>query len=194
MRLARETRQTLDLAVKYRGAALALVLICLPSVSSMAGCECSPTHVVEPPLSSVPIFDPEVVTFDGSSFRGLSLGLSRTKALNTILRLGFHITPTRSVSESHVTFCRGDRAVGDLRFNENGQLVMLELRPAFFEVNKVELWEFADQVFEHYRVRPLVVDDDVCHSDVTCLRGTTTKGENFLIARIGGEVKLLVNR
>jgi hypothetical protein len=175
-------------------AALGLVLFLLSNASSMAGgCDRSP-RVVEPPVSSVPIFDSELTTLDGSSFRGLGLGLSREEALTAVLRLGFPIAPTWSVSESHVTFCRGDRAVGDLRFNESGQLIMLELRPAFFEVNKVELWEFADQVFEHYRVRPLVVDDDMCHGDVTCLRGTTTKGENFLIARIGGEVKLLVNR
>jgi hypothetical protein len=78
--------------------------------------------------------------------------------------------------------------------NEDNQLIGLELRPAFFEINEVVLREFADRVFEHYRVRSVVVDDDVCYGDVTCFRGTSTKGENFMIARIGGEVRLLVNR
>ena len=178
----------------YQVAAVALVLFLMSGASSMAGYDCPPPLVVEPPVSLEPIFDPELATIDSSSFRGLSLGLSRAKALNAILRLGFAIAPTWSASEAHITFCRGDRAVGSLRFNDSNQLVTLELRPAFFEVNKMVLREFADQVFEHYRVRPLVVDDDVCYSDVACFRGTTTKGETFVIVRIGGEVRLLVNR
>lgn len=36
----------------------------------------------------------------------------------------------------------------------------------------------------------LVVEDDVCLTDVTCFRGTTLKGEKFLIPRIGMDVLL----
>jgi hypothetical protein len=183
----------------YRGAAVALVLFFLLSVSSKA-IECPPQHVVEPPVSSVPVFTPETPTLDSSTFRGLRLGFSREEALSAVLRLGFLIAPTGfpipptwAVSGRHIALCRGDYVVGSLRFDENDQLVTLELRPAFFDVNQVALREFADQIFEHYRVRP-VVNDDVCSSDMTCFRGTTIKGENFLIVRIGGEVRLHVSR
>ena len=84
--------------------------------------------------------------------------------------------------------------MGSMRFDENNQLATLELRPAFFEVNEVVLREFAVRIFEHYRVRPMIVDDDVCNSDLTCFRGTAMKGENFLIVRIGGAVRLQVSR
>ena len=175
----------------YRGAAVTLVLFSLSSANSMAGCDCPSPHFVVPPVSSVPIFNPELTTVDSSSFRGLSLGFGRAEALNAVLRLGFVIVPA---SESHINFCRGDYVVGSMRFDENNQLATLELRPAFFEVNEVVLREFADRIFEHYRVRPMVVDDDVCNSDVACFRGTAMKGENVLIVRIGGAVRLQVSR
>ena len=177
----------------YRRAAVGLVLFVLSSVTSLAGNNCPP-FAAKPPVSSMPVFGPELTTFDSNSFRGLSLGLSRAEALNAVLRLGFAIVPTWSASQPHIDFCRGDRVVGNLRFDENNQLVALDLRSAFFEVNQVVLREFSDQVFAHYRVRQLVVDDDVCYSDLTCFRGKTTKGENIVIIRIGGEARLLVSR
>jgi hypothetical protein len=177
----------------YRSAALGFVLFILSSLTSLAGNDCPP-FAVKPPVSSVPIFGSELTTFDSNSFRGLSLGLSRAEALNAVLRLGFAIAPTWSASEVHIDFCRGDHVVGSLRFDENNHLVSLDLRSAFFEINQVVLREFADQVFTHYRVHPLVVDDDVCYGDLTCFRGTASNGENFVIVRIGGETRLLVSR
>jgi hypothetical protein len=176
-----------------RRATIALLVLILSSGRSIAGYDCPP-YVAGPPVSSVPVYEPELATSEGTSLRGLSLGLNRAEALNAVLRLGYAIAPTWSASESHITFCRGDRPIGSLRFNDDNQLITFEVRPAFFELNKVVLREFADSVFEHYRVRPVIEDDAVCYSDITCFKGTTRKGENFVIARIGGEVRLLVSR
>lgn len=53
---------------------------------------------------------------------------------------------------------------------------------------------FADAVFKHYCVHRDETADDACFQDVTCFRGQTDAGENFLILRIGGEAELHVRR
>jgi hypothetical protein len=49
-------------------------------------------------------------------------------------------------------------------------------------------------VFQHYSVHPDETADDACFQDVTCFRGRTDLGEQFLILKIGGEVQLYVRR
>jgi hypothetical protein len=53
----------------------------------------------------------------------------------------------------------------------------------------VHVREFADGVFQHYKVRPADDVDDVCFHDVTCFRGTTLT-EKILILRIANDVQL----
>ena len=54
------------------------------------------------------------------------------------------------------------------------------------------LRDFADRVFEHYKVRPDEVADDACFQDVTCFRGRTEAREQFLILKINGLTRLYV--
>lgn len=135
---------------------------------------------------TTPQFEPEIANADGySSFRGLRLGLSRGEAQLALLRLKF--TNAYPPSDRAIDFCAGQTVVGTIRFDENSRVMKLELRPAYFAVNKLVLREFADELFQHYEVRPLRVDDDNCFADITCFRGTTTT-EEFLILRIATDV------
>jgi hypothetical protein len=102
------------------------------------------------------------------------------------MQLGF---PIAFRSDRQTDFC-----AGAMRFDEKDRVTKLELRPTYFGISKVVLREFADAVFEHYKVRPTKVDDDVCFADVTCFRGTTLNGEKFLLLRIGTDVVLHVYR
>jgi hypothetical protein len=142
----------------------ALTLLPLLAVSAMAGgADCLSPHVALSPgdiENSLPRFEPEATDFEHTSFRGLSLGQNRQEALDAVLKLKFPITSKGSGSGRDVEFCAGDSVVGTLRFDEHDELIKLELRPAFFGVNKVVLREFADGVFEHYQVRPLELG---CH-------------------------------
>jgi hypothetical protein len=72
---------------------------------------------------------------------------------------------------------------------DSGHIAKLELTPGYFSVGKLVLREFADSVFDHYKIRPVAVINDVCYHDITCFRGTTLS-EQFLILRIGGDVQL----
>jgi hypothetical protein len=172
--------------------AIAVAVLALSPVGAIAGIHCPPLHVVNPAAGSVLIFTPEATSAEGTSIRGLSLGLSREAALNAVSQLEYSIAfPS---SDRNIDFCVGKDVVGSMRFTEENQLIKLELRPAYFGGGKVVLREFADRVFDYYGVRPTAANDDVCFSDVTCFRGTTSKGEKFLILRIGMDIMLHVSR
>jgi hypothetical protein len=128
---------------------------------------------------------------ENSSFRGLSLNMKADEAREMVQRLGFHLVGMpRSTA---MDICNGKEGVGTIRFDPRGNIRKLELSPEYFLVDKIVLREFADGVFEHYRVRPAKVPDDVCYHDVTCFRGTT-RAERFLIVRIAGDTQLHVSQ
>jgi hypothetical protein len=136
-----------------------------------------------------PQFEPEPPTDGESSFRGLSLGMGRDEVASVLQRLNLE---EGVVSGNATDICRGEISIGTLRFDQNNRVIKLELSPYYFVVGRVDLREFADEVFKHYQVRPLEVDDDACFYDVTCFRGTTNAREQFLILRMGGAVLLHV--
>ena len=169
---------------------ITLALLLLSAVGSKAS-RCPPTDIVAQPQSSVLNFEPETTVPGSTSLRGLSLGSTRTKALNALLQLGFPLASARA-ADRQVNFCRGGVIVGTLRFDVADKLIKMELRPPFFGVANVVLREFADQIFEHYRVQTTKVTDDVCFQDATCFRGTTLS-EQFLILRLADDIQLHVS-
>lgn len=61
-----------------------------------------------------------------------------------------------------------------------------------FQKEPIFVRKFADGLFEHCEVLSSRVGDDVCFQDVTCFRGVSKFGEQFLIMRIGTDVELYV--
>src|SRR5262245_59245060 len=140
---------------------------------------------------SLPLFAPESEQgSDYSSFRGLRLGMTERVAQSVVQGLGFALVPLKS-SRSAMQICNGPTHVGTVRLDQYGSIFKIELSPEYFDVSNVVLREFADGVFEHYKVRPISVADDVCYHDATCFRGTTLN-EQFLILRIAGDVQFHV--
>lgn len=129
---------------------------------------------------------------DYTFFRGLRLGMSEPEARAAVQGLGFALVPLPS-SHNAMHICMGLTDVGTIRFDQQGGIVKIELGPKFFAISKVVLREFADSIFEHYKVRRTSVADDVCLHDVTCFRGTTSS-EQVLILRIAGDVQLHIAR
>ena len=115
------------------------------------------------------------------------MGMMKPDAHEALQGLGFALVPLPS-TPSAMHICMGPTGVGAVRFDQNGSISKIELSPQFFAISKVVLREFADSIFEHYKVRPASVADDVCYHDVTCFRGTTL-GEQLLILRIAGDVQ-----
>jgi hypothetical protein len=170
-----------------RSLATACFAAWLFSLTAFAGSVCNwSTHKSAPPLSNSLQFEHEHITAsDYTSFRGLRLSMSRIEAKKAIAGLGFDLIHVHS---NALDICSRRSTIGTVRFNQHGRVVKLELSPSYFGVPKLNVREFADTVFEHYKVRPEVTADDVCFHDVTCFRGTTLT-EKLLILRIGSDVQ-----
>jgi hypothetical protein len=118
--------------------------------------------------------------------------MSEKEAEGALHRLGFTMASLHSSSDA-VDICRGQNKVGVIRFSKKRKIDKIELSPLYFSVGRVDLRQFADDVFGRFNVRKADVADDVCYWDVTCFRGTTST-ENFLIVRIAEDVQLHVGK
>lgn len=133
-----------------------------------------------------------------SSFKGLLLDSTPGEAAATLFKEGFeiwvntYVSPPNHVSSFEICRARGKEPIGWIEFDQNGRAQRLTLQAGYFFTNEITVREFADSVFRHYRVTPDEVEDDACFQDVTCFRGRTNRGEQFLILKIGGKIQLLV--
>jgi hypothetical protein len=133
-----------------------------------------------------------------SSFKGLVLGLTPAEAASTLFREGFeiwvntYVSPRDKVSSFEICRPRGKEPIGWVDFDQSGLAQRLTLQADDFFDKDISTRDFADRVFRHYKVRPDEVEDDACFQDVTCFRGRTDWGEQFLILKINNALRLYV--
>lgn len=132
-----------------------------------------------------------------SSFRGIGLA-SRPEDVQRVVRsIGFYADTSYYVGSDTVAginFYADWQQVGRADFDRLGRMSRLSLKDRFFCDAPIFVRRFADALFERYGVKPADVDDDVCFQDVTCFKGVSKHGEQFLILRIGTEAELYVRR
>lgn len=130
-----------------------------------------------------------------SSFCGISLASQPDDVRRLARSLGFNVGTyyfNGGNSVSAVEFCTGDKMVGRADFDRHGQMLRLALKDKFFSDSPIFVRDLADGLFERYQVETSKVDDDVCFQDVTCFKGISKYGEQFLIMRFGTEAELYV--
>ena len=135
--------------------------------------------------------DGSVAEEAASSFRGLRLGQTPFETIEIIHRE----FPTSGIWWSGNTlelWYSAARLIASIRFDENERTNKFEFSPAFFGSDRIHTREFADSVFEHYRIGPIDQKDDLCFSQSTCFQGTSQAKEFFLIFTITGEVQFHV--
>ena len=141
---------------------------------------------------------PAVATPDNlSSFRGIGLYNDPAELRWGVRLLGFDTFTANFVGEAkpaYLIICSRGADVGRADFNRQGRMLRLSLKERFFSDQPVFVRRFADDLFELYGVKRLKVADDVCFQDVTCFRGVSKHGEQFLILRLGNEAELFVRR
>jgi hypothetical protein len=130
-----------------------------------------------------------------SIFRGIGLA-SRADEVQRIARsLGYHVHTMAFVDGNGIAGINlyGEpKLIGRADFDRQGRMLRLSLKDRFFCDGPIFVRRFADTLFERYGVKPIEVDDDVCFQDVTCFKGVSKHGEQFLILRIGSEADLYV--
>jgi hypothetical protein len=140
------------------------------------------------------LFDPD--TLGASSFRGIGLASKPDHIMAVGLGLGFEVCALTFVGEadtvSAIEFWDGSKMVAQAHFDRQGNMQRLSLKDRYFHEKPIFVRDFADEIFERYAVRPAKVDDDVCFQDVTCFKGVSKYGEQFLIMRFGTEAELFV--
>jgi hypothetical protein len=130
-----------------------------------------------------------------SSFRGISLASRPNEVRWHAQSLGFDTGTSYYVGDKTIAaidICGNGAAAGHADFDRDGKMLRLSLKSRFFSDTPDFVRKFADDLFEHYAVEAIKVDDDVCFQDVTCFRGVSKYGEQFLILRIGTEAELYV--
>jgi hypothetical protein len=139
---------------------------------------------------------PRTVSVDHySSFRGISLSNGPDNVRWSAQSLGFDTATSFFVGGydvSSIAIGHKRNEVGRADFDRTGKMVRLALKLQFFSDKPIFVRTFADDLFELYDVSSSPVDDDVCFQDVTCFRGVSKFGEQFLIMRIGTDVELYV--
>jgi hypothetical protein len=172
----------------------ALFVLCYSTVAEACTCDVSASSPVTVHSAEItrPQFEPETAHLDYASLRGVSLDMTAGEVQQAVDRLGF-LMLSPSSADAAMDICNGQTRVGTIRFDANQRVVKLELSPLYFSVGRVHLREFADAVFDKYRVTRAQMVDDVCYADVTCFRGTTL-AEQFLIVRITADVQLHVSK
>lgn len=133
-----------------------------------------------------------------STFRGISLA-SRPQDVRRLARaIGIDAYTSLYVGShseiASINMYKRRHQIGGAHFDRHGTMLRLSLKDRFFCDAPIFVRRFADDVFEHYGVKPLRVDDDVCFQDVTCFKGVSKFGEQFLILRIGTDAELYVRR
>lgn len=130
-----------------------------------------------------------------SAFRGIGLA-SRPEDVQRIGQaLGYEVETSFFVGENaiaSVSLYENCQLVALATFVRQGRMLRLSLKDRFFCQRPIFVRRFAEALFERYGVKPLKVDDDVCFQDVTCFKGVSRYGEQFLILRIGTEADLYV--
>jgi hypothetical protein len=147
------------------------------------------------PDEAMKVAPPPVVNANYSSFRGISLAGRPDNVRWNAQALGFDTVTSYFVGSDNVsaiTISMNSNEVGRADFDRTGKMVRLALKLQFFSEEPIFVRKFADGLFEHYEILPSRVDDDVCFQDVTCFRGVSKFGEQFLIMRIGTDVELYV--
>ncbi len=130
-----------------------------------------------------------------SSFRGIGLDDGPDQMRAHAQSLGFDTFTTYYVGETvtaTVNICKHGEEFGSAYFDRQGMMQRLSFKDRYFSDPPPFVRKFADELFERYGVEPARVRDDVCFQDVTCFRGTSKRGEQFLILRIGTEAELFV--
>ena len=130
-----------------------------------------------------------------SSFRGISLASRPDNMRWRAQSLGFDTVTWRFVGSddiSAITIGADGNEIGRADFDRTGKMVRLALKLRFFSEKPIFIRKFADDLFGSYEVRTSKVADDVCFQDVTCFKGVSRFGEQFLIMRIGTDVELYV--
>jgi hypothetical protein len=130
-----------------------------------------------------------------TSFRGIRLSSRPDNVRWQAQSLGFgaitsYFVGSDDVSAITIGINRND--VGRADFDRTGTMIRLALKQRFFSDKPIFVRKFADDLFESYEIQTSKVDDDVCFQDVTCFRGTSKFGEQFLILRIGTDAELYV--
>jgi len=141
------------------------------------------------------VVPPPVIRANYSSFRGISLSSRPDNVRWQAQSLGFDTFTAYFVGGSNVsaiTISFKGFDVGRADFDRTGNMVRLALGQRFLLEQPIFVRKFADDLFEFYEVKTRKVDDDVCFQDVTCFRGVSKFGEQFLILRIGTDVQLYV--
>jgi hypothetical protein len=155
-------------------------------------CDVSHNALQAPPQTSG-IPSTEVAGY--SSFRGISLASRPDEVYRLAHAFGFDVGISNFVGENSVSaveFCQHGNTVGRADFNRDGQMSRLALKDRFFSDSPIFVRDLADGLFERYQVKTSKVDDDVCFQDVTCFKGVSKYGEQFLIMRFGTEAELYV--
>jgi len=130
-----------------------------------------------------------------SSFRGISLSSRPDNVRWRAQSLGFDTVTSYFVGSDNVSavaIAINGMEVGRADFDQTGKMLRLALKLRFFSKKPIFVRKFADDLFGSYEVRTSKVEDDVCFQDVTCFKGISKFGEQFLIMRIGTDVELYV--
>lgn len=165
------------------------LLICLlfPSENAFADYCAKPDKALE--------IAPQLVGNESnSSFRGIGLFSPPDNVRWRAQSLGFETVTSFFVGGgiSEIIIGIDGNEFGRADFDRTGRMLRLSLKQKFFG-KPLFVRKFADDLFEDYAVRPTKVVDDVCFQDVTCFRGVSKYGEQFLILRIGTEAELFVS-
>jgi hypothetical protein len=169
---------------------IAFAIYVLLSGSVAAGACC-----LDPPAAhlklSAPLYDSSL-----SSFRGIGLASKPAETRFIAHSLGFETGTSYFEGDrgaiSSVDICKGRNNVGHAEFDRKGQMIRLSLKDRFFSDRQIFVRDFADSIFKRYAVRTHEVADDACFPYVTCFKGRSKFGEEFLIMRFGTEAELFV--
>jgi hypothetical protein len=136
-----------------------------------------------------------VIEENYSSFNGIGLSSRPDNVRWRAQSLGFDTYTSYFVGDDNVsaiTISIDRNEVGRADFDRAGKMVRLALKLRFISEKPIFVRNFADDLFEFYAVQTSKVEDDVCFQDVTCFRGISKFGEQFLILRIGTDAELYV--
>jgi hypothetical protein len=130
-----------------------------------------------------------------STFRGISLASPPSEVKRNGRTLGYYVDTSYFVGGgivAGINLYKKRLLVGRVDFDREGRMLRLSLKDRYFCDAPIFVRRFADALFEHYEVKPIKVEDDVCFQDVTCFKGVSKYGEQFLILRIGSDAELYV--
>jgi hypothetical protein len=182
-----------------RSLLLPIFLLAVTGLIAPDAVACNPACRLETKMSpvmlngSIPIFGTaSIASADpASSFRGLRLGLTRAQAEAVVREAGFGLAGVVQ-DDPNMDICDGTTSVGTVRFDAAGRVRKLEFKPEYFFAGGSGLRDFADRLFQHYNVASPGAKDDVCFPGLTCFRGRSPAGENFMLLNITQDVQLHV--